>query len=135
MDWSRMKLRRIIHKLLIGLLLRCPNCERGRMFNGLFQMNALCPECGARFERREGESVGGMAINLILAELLTVGGLIVTELTVKPSLVFQLSFWIVFNILFVVFFYRHARALWVSTVYLSGGVYPDPEQPSPQGTP
>ncbi len=98
------------------------------MFSGLFKMNPTCPQCNARFERRDGESLGGMAINLILAETLTVGGLIITELTVKPSLVFQLLFWSAFNILFVVFFYRHARGLWVSVAYLSGGVYADGDE-------
>lgn len=116
-----------LRKLLIGLLLRCPKCEQGRMFRGLFKMNPTCPDCGARFERRDGESLGGMAINLILAEVLTVGGLIITELTVQPPIVFQLLFWSVFNILFIALFYRHARGLWASVAYLSGGVYADSE--------
>jgi hypothetical protein len=43
----------------------------------------------------------------------------------NPPLAFQLIFWISFNIVFIVLFYRHARGLWVSIAYLTGGVYPD----------
>jgi uncharacterized protein (DUF983 family) len=112
-------------KLLVGMFLRCPNCERGRMFTGLFTMREICPVCGVRFERLQGESIGGTLINLCLAEVLSIGGYFVSDFLLHPPLAFQLIVWIAFNLLFVVFFYRHARGVWVAIVYLSGGVYPD----------
>ena len=56
-----------------------------------------------------------------------VGGFIVSEALFHPPLAFQLIFWVAFNILFVVFFYRHARGIWIAFVYLSGHVYADPD--------
>jgi uncharacterized protein (DUF983 family) len=123
-----MKLLFSARKLLIGLLLRCPNCERGRMFRGLFRMDEKCPYCGVRYERRSGESIGGTLINLCVAEVLSVGGYFASELLFHPPLAFQLIFWITFNIAFVLLFYRHARGLWVSIAYLSGGVYADADE-------
>jgi uncharacterized protein (DUF983 family) len=120
-----MKLRHYVHKLLVGMFLRCPNCEQGRMFTGLFSIRETCPVCNVRFERLQGESVGGTLVNLVFAELLSVGGFIVSESLFHPPLAFQLIFWVSFNILFVVFFYRYARGIWVAFAYLSGGVYPD----------
>ena len=120
-----MKLFYYLRKLVIGMLLRCPNCERGRMFTGLFAMRETCPYCHARFERQQGESIGGTLINLSFAELLSIGGFFVSEALFHPPLAFQLIFWVTFNILFVVLFYRHARGMWVAVAYLSGGVYPD----------
>jgi uncharacterized protein (DUF983 family) len=120
-----MKLLYAARKLLIGALLRCPNCERGHMFTGLFAIRPTCPVCRARFERRSGESIGGTVLNLVFAELLSVAGYFISEALFHPPLAFQLVFWIAFNILFIVFFYRHARGMWVSVAYLSGGVYPD----------
>jgi uncharacterized protein (DUF983 family) len=125
-----MKLLYAARKLLIGALLRCPNCERGHMFTGLFQIRQTCPVCHARFERRSGESIGGTVLNLVLAELLSVAGYFISEALFHPPLAFQLVFWIAFNILFIVFFYRHARGMWVAVAYLSGGVYPD-DNPTP----
>lgn len=118
-----------IRKLLLSLFLRCPNCERGRMFTGLFRLEPTCDVCGARYERQEGESIGGTMINLCVVEVLTIAGFLITEFAFHPPLAFQLIFWISFNVIFIVLFYRHARALWIGISYLSGGVYPDAEQP------
>jgi uncharacterized protein (DUF983 family) len=116
-----------IHKLLVGLRLLCPNCERGHMFHGLFKMDETCPYCGARYERLSGESIGGTMINLVCAEVLSMGGYIITQAVFAPPLAFQLIFWVTFNIVFVLLFYRHARGIWTSLSFLSGNVYPDPD--------
>lgn len=121
------QLFRVIRKLLLGLFLRCPNCGRGRMFRGLFRMEPTCPYCGVRYERQSGESIGGTLINLCVAEVLSIGGYFISQAIWDPPLAFQLIFWVTFNIVFIVLFYRHARGLWVSISYLAGGVYPDPD--------
>lgn len=109
--------------------LRCPNCGQGRIFTGLFKMNKTCPVCGVRFEREDGESVGGMYINLGLAELITIGGFFVVNAVARPPFEPHLIFWVIFNVAFVALFYRHARSLWIGTVYVTGGVYRDQEDP------
>jgi uncharacterized protein (DUF983 family) len=114
-----------ITALLRGLFLRCPNCGKGEMFQGLFKMNETCPHCGARYERMQGESVGGMAINLITAESISTFGFFAIHILFNPPFWPHFAFWIAFNILFVIFFYRHARALWVAISFLTGGVYRD----------
>lgn len=117
-----------VHKVLVGLALRCPHCERGLLFPGalnLFRMNETCPQCGVRFERASGESLGGMMINLVTAEIVTVGGWILTEILFDFPWVPVLAFWVVFNVLFCLLFYRHARAVWASISYLGGAVYAD----------
>ena len=120
-------LRRDIHKLIVGFVLRCPNCEQGLIFTGLFKMNKTCPNCGVRFERLDGESIGGMFINLGVVELLSVGGYFLFQALFNPPFSFQLVFWIAFNLIFVVLFYRHSRALWIAISYLTNGVYRDPD--------
>lgn len=117
-----------LHKLLVGFSLRCPNCERGLMFPGrfnFFRMEKTCPNCGVRFERSDGEALGGMMINLGLAEVLAIAGFFITEAAFRPPLLTQILVWGGFNVVFCVVFYRHARALWVSVAYLTGGVYSD----------
>src|SRR5690349_21587958 len=127
-------IRYILSKLLLGLRLRCPNCGQGRMFTGLFKMEPTCPYCHVRYERLSGESIGGMFINLGLAEILSIGGFFVTQALFNPPLIFQMVFWVAFNILFVLLFYRHSRALWVAISYLTHGVYADPVSPAPLAT-
>ncbi len=116
-----------IHKLMVGARLRCPNCEQGTMFAGLFNMHATCPVCQVRFERSSGESLGGMMINLVIAELLTLFGffgsyvLLGSPADMTPLLIF----WLVFDVLFVLGFYRPARGMWVAVAYLTSGLRAD----------
>jgi uncharacterized protein (DUF983 family) len=128
----RKTLRYALEKLLLGLALRCPNCGKGKMFTGLFKMEKTCPYCHVRYERLSGESIGGMFINLGLAEMLSIGGYFVTQALFNPPLIFQMVFWVTFNVLFVLLFYRHSRALWVAISYLTNGLYPDPDHPVSQ---
>ncbi|MCC6805139.1 MAG: DUF983 domain-containing protein [Anaerolineae bacterium] len=116
-----------LHVFWTVFRLRCPNCGQGRIFTGLFAMNKTCPYCGVRFERESGESVGGMYFNLVAAELLTMGGFFTVNALFEPPFIPHLTFWIVFNIVFIALFYRHARSLWIGTSYLTGGVYADPD--------
>lgn len=114
-----------LHKLWVGLTLRCPNCEQGRMFDGLFKMRPECDVCGVRFERRSGESVGGMYFNLGIAELIAIPGYFIVNALFHPPFIPHLLFWFVFTVVFCALFYRHARGLWVSISYLTGGVQTD----------
>lgn len=122
-----MTLKYRLHVLWTVFRLRCPNCERGRIFTGLFAMNETCPYCSVRFERESGESVGGMYFNLIAAELLTMVGFFSINAIFQLPFVPHLVFWVIFNIVFIAVFYRHARSLWIGTSFLTGGVYADPD--------
>src|SRR5258708_26811317 len=87
--------------LLRGLFLRCPNCGEGVIFHGLFTMDSTCPHCHVRYERKSGESIGGMFINLPLVEILSIGGYFLTQWLFAPPAIVQVVFWGTFNIVFV----------------------------------
>jgi uncharacterized protein (DUF983 family) len=118
-----------VHKLFYGMIARCPNCEQGLMFANAFRINTTCPVCSVRFERREGESIGGMIFTLGFAEILSIGGYFLFDALFDLSLATQLIIWSIFTIAFCILFYRSGRGLWVATVYLTGGVYRDDEAP------
>src|SRR5438067_1272182 len=63
-------MRTFLTLLLRGLLLRCPNCGKGKLFRKGFTMYETCPVCGWRFEREEGYWTGAMAVNLVVTELI-----------------------------------------------------------------
>ena len=125
------KWRRVLHKLWIGLTLHCPACEHGRTFKGLFAVNKTCSHCGVRFEREDGESIGGMYFNLGLAEMTTMGGFFLVHALFQPPMVPHILFWVGYNIVFVTLFYRHARSMWMAVSYLTGGVYRDTDLQNP----
>lgn len=125
---DRMRSRKfsyMLHKLMVALRLRCPSCEQGRMFDGMFRMTPICPYCHVRFERTSNEAIGGVYINLALAELTSVAGFFVTHWIFGPPIMLQLFIWIPYVLVFTLLFYRHARGLWVGVMFLMGEVYPD----------
>jgi uncharacterized protein (DUF983 family) len=113
---------RMVHMLRVlfdGLRLRCPRCERGRMFRSYFSMHATCPACGLAFERSSGEITGGMAINTVatLAIALTAGIIIGVSpsLPLAPALLSMVAVVIVFPIVF----YPVSRGLWAAILFLT----------------
>jgi hypothetical protein len=94
------------------------------MFRSLFQMNVRCPVCGVVFERDAGEITGAMAINTALMSLMAIAGAVLAIVTDLPAS------WIIGGtattmIVFGVFFYRHARAVWVGILFLTGAIFED----------
>jgi hypothetical protein len=94
------------------------------MFRSLFQMNVRCPVCGVVFERDAGEVTGAMAINTALMSLMAITGAVLAIITDIPAS------WIIggtaaMMIIFGVFFYRHARAVWVGVLFLTGAIFED----------
>ncbi len=110
-----------------GIRLRCPVCEQGRLFEGWFTMLPTCAHCSVRFERHEGEVVGGMALSISLTSLIFLVGFLVTETVLDWPTWLQLVLWVSFAVAFPILFYRYSRALWVAFLYLTGDVFWDRE--------
>lgn len=111
--------------MLRGLRVRCPNCGVGIIFNGLFKFNPTCPQCGVRYERLSGESIGSVYINLAVTEVIAVFGFFLIEVLTDIPMMHQLIFWVPFNLIFPVLFYRHTRGLWIAITHLAVGLTPD----------
>lgn len=110
---------RISGALLAGLLLRCPRCQRGHMFESIFQMRRECPVCGLPFERAMGEVTGGMVINFVVTGLvITIGSLYFGLFSRVPLSTVLLSFG-AFAVIFPIVFYPISRGLWAAILYLT----------------
>ncbi len=127
-EMPELKVSTATHKLVVGLSLRCPACEQGRMFTNLLHIEETCPYCDSRFERYPGESTGGMMIALMVAQFVAVGGFFLTEALFQLPHIVALPLWSVLLVIFSLLFYRHARGLWVAVVYLTGAVHPDSDE-------
>lgn len=101
--------------VLLGRALRrrCPYCGAQDIFQGWFELRDHCPSCGVSFDREEGYFLGAMAINLIVAEGLTVALVVLlmvfTDLTLLPLEVIAVSFAVGLPILF----YPYSKTLWM----------------------
>ena len=94
-----------------------------------FKPREKCPVCGVRFERREGESIGGAMLNLVVVETSGVVGFFVVDALTDIQPVTQLWFWLPYAILMPLLLYRNTRALWIAVSYMNGDVYADSQEP------
>jgi uncharacterized protein (DUF983 family) len=99
---------------LRGLRLLCPKCGQGPIFRGWFAMNDRCPACGRLFNRAPGYLLGSIYINYGLTALLVVAMYFALyfsgTLQGKPLLAAMTAF----SVLFPLWFFRYARALWIA---------------------
>ena len=110
----------ILRALFDGLILRCPRCHAGHMFERGFQMRLRCPRCGLEFERASGEITGGMGINIVLTMVLILVVALVGGLNLAVPLGPLLAGLVVFAVVFPIAFYRSSRGLWASVLFLTG---------------
>ncbi|HWC66280.1 MAG TPA: hypothetical protein VG777_09365 [Thermoanaerobaculia bacterium] len=107
------------HAIGRGLRLRCPVCGVGRLFASFWTMREDCPQCGVRWAR-EAIWLGSMDINLTLSLLLILGSLVVLP---DLGLVREMVVLGAAAVLLPALMFRWVRGVWVSLLYLSGGVY------------
>jgi uncharacterized protein (DUF983 family) len=111
---SRVNIRQIFKS---GLLLRCPRCGAGPLFQGFFTMHPQCLNCALKFEREQGYFVGAIYLNYAATVLIALPGYFVLDVYAGLSLAQQLVLWVSFAVLFPLFFFRYSRSLWLSLDY------------------
>lgn len=104
---------------LIGraLSLRCPRCGGGKLFTGWFKMYEVCPNCKLKYERGPGYFLGSAYINYGLLAFIVTGTFIGLRFGAgipRETLIVPL---VVFCVVWGLFFFRYARALWLSMDY------------------
>jgi uncharacterized protein (DUF983 family) len=107
--------RQPLSRLLFrAIRLRCPACGRAKIFRGWFTMNDACPSCGRRFNRDSGYFLGSIYFNYAMTGLLVVVvyfSMYFAEILTNERRLIALA---VFTILFPMWFFRYARALWMA---------------------
>jgi uncharacterized protein (DUF983 family) len=107
--WPR--LRMLISR---ALKRRCPNCGGKGIFANWFSLKDKCPTCGAVFVREEGYFLGAYAINLIVAEFIGLGLVLVILFNVDLSLWEQEVIAVGAAVALPVLFFPFARTLWMA---------------------
>ena len=110
---------RILRAFFDGLLLHCPRCHKGRMFNTFFQMRQRCPLCGLEFERATGEITGGMGVSIVVTLILVIIAAFVVGFSNLPLLPALVVIGVGIAV-FAVAFYPVSRGLWVALLYVTG---------------
>jgi uncharacterized protein (DUF983 family) len=100
-----------------ALRLRCPNCGGDRLPERWMKLKLKCGSCGMRTERGEEDYfLGGMMLNIALAEgLLVVAACILTAVT-WPDVPWNVMLWggLVLMVIAPFFFYPLSLCLWIA---------------------
>jgi uncharacterized protein (DUF983 family) len=108
-----------------GARLRCPCCGYGSLFSSAFTMNDHCSACDEKFEREPGQWFGAIYINLALTTAVILTGFALTDSYTALSVAQQSRLWTAAAAFAPVLFFRFAKGLWTSIVFLGEGVYLD----------
>ena len=106
-----------------GMKLRCPCCGYGRLFKTRFRTHERCSACDERFEREPGQGFGAIYINLGLSGMLAVMGYLITNTFSSLTMPQQFGIWTPIAALGPFLFFRLAKGLWTSIVFLGEGLY------------
>ena len=100
-----------------AFLLRCPNCGRGGLFTGFFNIKERCPNCGILLERGESDYfLGAYTLNLIAVEVLLALGFVVVMYATWPNPPWDALEYggVVLSILGAVLCYPFAKTIWLA---------------------
>ncbi|HZP34782.1 MAG TPA: DUF983 domain-containing protein [Candidatus Acidoferrales bacterium] len=108
--------------VLNALHCRCPNCRKGRIFQGWpNRVLQKCPVCGLAYFRESGYFIGGMIITYIFTAFIIVG-VYLASLALPARYAFSenvtFMLWAVFAILLTLVLMRPAYSLWLSLDFL-----------------
>jgi uncharacterized protein (DUF983 family) len=100
-----------------ALRLRCPFCGQKKMFYMWVRSFERCANCGFKFDRGEHDYyIGAYTINLIVAELIVVGAMLIVMFSTWPDVPWEVMPWALsaFAILGPLFTYPFSKSLWLA---------------------
>lgn len=97
-----------------GLRLRCPACGQGKLFRSWLSMHDPCQSCERKFDREPGYLLGSIYFNYGVTAFLVV--VIYFALYFSGTFTNNQRLLILgaFSLLFPLWFFRYARALWIA---------------------
>jgi uncharacterized protein (DUF983 family) len=79
--------------LLRGLLCRCPNCGRGKLFRAFLKVADECPACGEDFRHQQADDAPAYFVILIVGHIVVPLALTM-EVAFAPPSWLQFAIWI-----------------------------------------
>lgn len=97
--------------------LRCPRCGAGRLFSTWQQMDERCAACELDLVREPGFYLGSIYFNYGMTVVVVVPTYVLLVLGLGYSRDIVVWPCAAFTVLFPLWFYRYARAMWLSVMF------------------
>lgn len=105
-------------RITTAIQLRCPRCRNGRLFTGLLSMNTTCPQCRLPLEPEPGFYLGSAYANYAVTAVIETVVFVVAVFSFGWNKDVVLWGCLGFALLFPLWFFRYARSLWLSLMYV-----------------
>ena len=106
-----------MNQLFRALKLRCPNCGAGKLFDSWIRMRGVCEHCRLKLDRGEHDYfIGAYTLNLIVAELMVVGAILLVMVATWPTVPWTAMMWSLLPLALLgpVVTLPFARSLWLA---------------------
>ena len=107
-----------LQRITTAIQLRCPRCRKGRLFTGLLSMNTTCPQCGLQLEPEPGFYLGSAYANYAATVVIETAAFVVAVFALGWNKDIVLWGCAGFAVLFPLWFFRYARSIWLSLMYV-----------------
>lgn len=100
--------------LISGVLQnRCPYCDEGRVFKGLFVMNSRCTSCNQPFLKEEGYYLGSMIAAYFFSCLTVVPVFVIGSFVLHLEIITLIGIGSVQVVILSPLVYRYSTLLWL----------------------
>jgi uncharacterized protein (DUF983 family) len=99
-----------VNPILSGLACRCPNCGKGKLFDGFLAVSARCDACG--YDLRAADSGDGPAVFVILiVGFVVCFAALAVEIAVRPPIWLHLIIWLPLTAILVLALVRPVKGV------------------------
>ena len=95
---------------------RCPRCGRGPLFKGFLSLRESCPVCDLTYDFADSGDGPAVFISLIVG-FIVLGGALVTEVMLRPSMWVHAVVWLPLGILLPLLILRPLKAMMIRQQY------------------
>jgi uncharacterized protein (DUF983 family) len=122
------------------LLLRCPACGSGGLFERYGRLRTACPACGLVLRREQGAQTGSMYLTASVNQVFAAAVLVCVFALTDWSLGVELAVSIPLVVLFCIAFLPFSQTLWAGVEYVTDCINGESwvaghERPGPRGGP
>lgn len=109
-----------------ALLLRCPACGAGGLFERYGRLRAACPACGLVLRREQGAQTGSMYLTASVNQVFAAAVLVCVFALTDWSLGVELLVSIPLVVLFCIAFLPFSQTLWAGVEYVTDCINGEP---------
>ena len=102
--------RRLVPAMIRGLFCRCPDCGKGRLFDGFLRVRDTCTNCGTELHHHRADDAPPYFTMVIVGHLV-VGAVLWAEIVYSPPVWLHMVIWLPLTLILSLFLLRPIKGI------------------------